>query len=185
MKEFFKELRQRINESLNDENKRYLKIFGIWYGVAVFTAIAYIVFFEFHNMNLGEILSTLVFIILCPFGVLVAFLPAIFALKFLFGKIRNIFARMALTAVIIPCTNAVYFLLGENVPSIYLLSTIALITGFLSLFWIIPTTFFVALFIPKKLLPSKFACAGTLALMDVFGLVLALHLLDMYLTIVD
>ena len=185
MKEFFEKLKNRIYETLNDETKRYLKIFGIWYFITLFLSLLFILLKSLNNFGIGETLYELAFAIFYPFGIIIVFLPAIFALKFLFGKIHNIFARMVLTGVIIPCTNAVYFLLGENVPSIDLLSTIALITGFLSLFWIIPTTFFVALFIPKKLLPSKFACAGTLALMEVFGLPLAMQLLNTYLKIID
>ena len=185
MKQFIKNLRQRIKESFNDENKRYLKIFGIWYGIAVFTAIAWIVFVEFHNLNLGEFLSALACIIFSPFGMLVAFLPAIFALKFLFGKIQNIVARVVLTAVIIPFTNMIYFLIGHYLPRIDVIEPIALLLGFFAIFWFVPTAFLTALFMPKKLLPRKYICAGTLALMDFFGLVLAINLLDMYVKVID
>ena len=184
LKEFTKELRQRINESLNDETKRYLKIFGIWYGVVVFSGILWLIPIHWHQPKIDEILSELAFIIFSPFGLLVAFLPAILTLKFLFSKIQNIVVRVLLTAVIIPCTNMIYFFIGY-LPNIDAIITIAVFLGFFAIFWFVPIAFLTALFMPEKLLPRKYICAGTLALMDVFGLFLAMHILEMFLGIID
>lgn len=57
--------------------------------------------------------------IYAPIGSFIVFLPTIILLYFLFKKIKNYYARVILTAFLIPFTNMIYFFiegkfLGES-----------------------------------------------------------------------
>ena len=157
---------------MNEKVKNILKIAGIYYLVSFLT----VSLFNLIDNNFAittvftNLWQNLLFPIIAAGLFVIIFSPAILILYLLFKKIKNIKARIVLTAFLIPFTNLIYLLIeqifwGYN-------AIISFIIGFCALFAVLPLIFIVAAVIPKKLLPIKWFIVITVILTEIFGWIL-------------
>lgn len=157
----------------NEKTKNIFIVIAIWWTLSVIMAL------------MGELWKTLPWafgykdalysFIFAPIGSFIVFLPTIILLYFLFKKIKNYYARVILTAFLIPFTNMIYFFiegkfLGE--------SFFSMIIGFFTLCGTLPIVSATALCCPKSILPFKWYIILTNFLMAVLGWIMILICFD-------
>lgn len=162
---------------MKEKIQKYLKIFGIYYVTYFILNLAISLFLMFVAGPIENFPDD-IFIILLMSAInplilimpLIAFIPVIILLYFLFKKIKEKKARIFLIAFLIPFLNLIYCVIEHQLvgqPEM-----VSMMIGASVLFIILPLSFVISCCLPKRLLPIKKEVILTIPLMGLFGFVL-------------